>query len=249
MKYRHKLIKCGGVWDLYSYEKEIRTGKDAPGRQGGRKKQPPEWLKIQKNRSDALYRAKKEVFRQANTNSAAWGETTKFMTLTYRENVGDLKESNKVFKRFIQRLNYKLDIKLKYTVVVQFQDRGAVHYHLLCYNLPYTAQKLLRELWLKHGKGGTVNIKKIDHVDNIGAYITRYMVRSCDDDRLLGNKCYFSSRGLKEPEEIIISDEEKETLLKSHGKNVTYEKQFENEFCGKIEKLQFNMNANHIITK
>ncbi|WP_452176556.1 rolling circle replication-associated protein, partial [Kordiimonas lipolytica] len=59
----------------------------------------------------------------------------------------DVKESNYNFKKFIQRLNYKMDLKLKYSCVVEFQKRGAVHYHLLAYNLPFIENSKLAEIW------------------------------------------------------------------------------------------------------
>ncbi|MGW4235109.1 rolling circle replication-associated protein, partial [Streptomyces sp. NPDC004980] len=150
----------------------------------------------------------------------------------------DIKKSNYNLKNFIQRLNYTLKIKLKYTAVIEFQKRGAIHYHLLVYNLPYTPVDVLSDIW----GHGFVKINKIDHVDNVGAYITKYMIKDNIDERLLGEKSYFSSRGLKKPEEYILTEKEKETLLKSHDEYITYSKNYENEYLGNIHKIQINLN-------
>ncbi|MGE7192054.1 rolling circle replication-associated protein, partial [Lysinibacillus fusiformis] len=219
------------------------TGKDAVRENAGRKKQSDhDWINDaetkMKNRSDVLYRARKQVFNQANANANAWNEQPKFFTLTYAENMQDIKQSNYNFKKFIQRLNYTLKIKLKYTAVIEFQKRGAIHYHLLVYNLPYTPVDVLSDIW----GHGFVKINKIDHVDNVGAYITKYMIKDNIDERLLGEKSYFSSRGLKKPEEYILTEKEKETLLKSHDEYITYSKNYENEYLGNIHKIQINLN-------
>ena len=47
---------------------------------------------------------------------------------------------------------------------------------------------------------------KIENVNNVGAYVCKYMGKNFEDDRLDGKKRYFSSRGLIKP--ITIKDEE-----------------------------------------
>ena len=61
----------------------------------------------------------------------------KFLTLTFADNMTDIKECNLLFKNFIKRLKYQYDLhNLKYLAVIEFQQRGAVHYHVLL-NIPY----------------------------------------------------------------------------------------------------------------
>ena len=67
------------------------------------------------------------------------------------------------------RLNYKLNQKIKYLAVIEFQERGAVHYHVLS-DIPYIPQKELQDIW----GHGFVYINAVKHVDNIGAYIVKY---------------------------------------------------------------------------
>ena len=57
---------------------------------------------------------------------------SKFVTLTFRENIKDVKVANSLFKAFIRRLK-KVYKELLYVSVIEFQDknnRGAVHYHI-----------------------------------------------------------------------------------------------------------------------
>ena len=81
MRYNAKVIVAGNVIELYEYEKEVRTGKDKDfekpvGRKG--KGKGLEWLDKEKNRADALQRAKKTLRRLINANVDAWGEKAKF---------------------------------------------------------------------------------------------------------------------------------------------------------------------------
>lgn len=245
MKYKYKMVTSGNIIELYSYEKEVRTGKDAErdknnGRRGDDVQEGKEWIyeKKQKNRSDSLQKAHKRLRREINANVDRWGEKTKFITLTYADNMQDLKESNLNFKKFIMRLNYQLKIKLKYSCVVEFQKRGAVHYHLLAYNLPYIENSKLAELW----GFGFVKVNNIDKVDNVGAYVTKYMTKDNDDPRLVGQKCYFSSRDLLKSQEVIIDEKEIESLKEALSSYKVYEAEFDTDYLGRIEYQQINLN-------
>lgn len=245
MKYKHKLITSGNILELYSYEKEVRTGKDAEreennGRRGNGKVEDWDLFKQvkKKNREDSLVKAKKNLRRLINANVDQWGETTKFLTLTYSENFQDIKQSNYNFNKFIKRINYQLDIKLKYSCVIEFQKRGAIHYHLVTYNLPYIDSKILEEIW----SHGFIKVNKVDEVDNVGAYVTKYMTKDNRDPRLEGEKCYFNSRGLKKPVETIINEKEIETLRESLSPKEVYSSDFENEYLGRIHYSQVNLN-------
>lgn len=125
-------------------------------------------------------------------------EYSKFFTLTFADNKTDVKECNYIFMKFIQRLKWKFGKDIKYLAVVEFQNRGAVHYHCLS-NIPYIPQEELQDLWGQ----GFVYINAISHVDNVGAYIVKYMTKDNTDERLQGLKAYLYSRNLQKPEEII----------------------------------------------
>lgn len=75
--------------------------------------------------------------------------------------------------KFIQRLKYKFGKDIKYLAVIEFQQRGAVHYHVLS-DIPYIKQDELQDLWGQ----GFVFINAISHVDNI-----RSLYRKIHDKR------------------------------------------------------------------
>lgn len=197
--YDKKVIIAGNVIEVYEYEKSVHFGyKDTIKNSKGRGSIASADDK-EKNREKVLSRARKDLRRIINCNIQKY---SKFLTLTFKDNVQDLDYANNEFKNFIKRLNYHYGIKIKYSAVIEFQKRGAIHYHCILYNL---VQKInvqeLQEIW----KHGFIKINSIDNVDNVGAYVCKYMTKT-DDDRLLGRKMYFNSRGLNKPQEIKEPD-------------------------------------------
>ncbi|MFI3211241.1 MAG: hypothetical protein R3Y64_09385 [Peptostreptococcaceae bacterium] len=147
----------------------------------------------------SIKRSKRKIFEIANTN---YDKNTSFLTLTFKDNVQDYNYSFKCFDLFKKQLEYKLQIKLKYCGVVEFQERGAIHFHILLFDFPYVEQELLYNIWNKVTIG-SVNIQKVSNVDNIGAYLTSYMGKNFEQDLFFttfkGKKRYFSSRNLRKP--------------------------------------------------
>ena len=72
-------------------------------------------------------------------------DKTKFMTLAFKENIQDIDFSNNEFTNFIRRLNYKLygvkKAMLKYIAVWEKQKRGAIHYHIIFFDFPFSYLK------------------------------------------------------------------------------------------------------------
>ena len=124
-----KIIQSGDIIEIYEYtegylkgykltEKEIKNRKCS------------ESDSDTDSRERSLKRAKRDLRRLINANHGQYGDqfTSKFLTLTFKENIQDIKQANYEFKKFIQRLNYYcFGVKknnLKYTCVVEFQKRG-----------------------------------------------------------------------------------------------------------------------------
>jgi hypothetical protein len=241
--YKCKVVVSGDIIEIYRYERGIFKGKvNECGRAGYGFITDEQRTK---NREVSLMRARRDLRRIVNANMGKWGDdvTCKFVTLTFRDNVKDLDMANQEFMRFIKRLNYKVYSKkcshLKYTTVVEFQKRGAVHYHVVFYNLPFTKADVIKEVW----GNGFIKVNKIDDVDNVGAYVCKYLTKDNSDDRLRGRRSYFNSRGLKKPIEEFLDDEGLEIIKKSlPGQAMTHEEVFDNEYVGKIEYEQYNLN-------
>lgn len=199
-----------------------------------------------KNYANNNQRRRDTIRRLAVSNFSS--EHDKFLTLTFKENITDIKVANNLFKKFIMKLkyNYGLD-KLKYLAVIEFQKRGAIHYHVLLH-IPYIPHKELQELW----GHGFVFINAIKHVDNLGAYILKYMTKDNEDIRLVGQKGYLKSRGLVEPRvfqnENIKDKQDADSFLKIQeqfkDENISeykvYESSFDTEFLGTCKYKQYN---------
>lgn len=103
----------------------------------------------------------------------------RWCTLTYAENMTDPKQLYKDFMLFNKRFQYycktKGYSKPEYIVMMEPQGRGAWHAHLLYIwqdiKAPYISNQEFREMW----SHGFVRIKKLDNVDNVGAYLTAYL--------------------------------------------------------------------------
>lgn len=104
----------------------------------------------------------------------------RWMTFTYAENMTDPKRLCTDRERFWKRVlrwHKKQSIPApEYISVVEPQGRGAWHLHELwlypCV-APYLPNEVIRELW----SHGFVTVKRLDDVDNVGAYLTAYL---CD---------------------------------------------------------------------
>lgn len=137
----------------------------------------------------------------------------RWVTLTYKENMTDTKKLYEDFKKFNMRMRYK-GYKYEYIVAMEPQGRGAWHAHLVMIfddTAPYIDNKLMAEIW---GHGFTVT-KKLEDVDNVGAYLTAYLgdmdmddYKNLSEDEKNTMKIY----GLKEVN--INGSTEKKSVLK-----------------------------------
>lgn len=125
----------------------------------------------------SLYRTFKTVRGLINSNVTDV-RNVKWITLTYKENMTDsvrlykdFEKFNKKFQRYIKKLGYD---KAEYIVMMEPQGRGAWHCHLLYIfdnKAPFIANDEIARMW---GQGFT-KTKKLDNVDNVGAYLTAYL--------------------------------------------------------------------------
>lgn len=123
-------------------------------------------------------------------------EKVRWCTLTYKENMTDTKKLYQDFEKFNKRFQWYCKqngySKPEYIVMMEPQARGAWHAHLLYIwqdmKAPYISNNDFSKLW----SHGFVKIKKLDNVDNVGAYLTAYLgdmdVADIESDQLNG-KC------------------------------------------------------------
>ncbi len=227
-QFNTRVIVSGNVVEKYVYQYPVAHG--FAGKRKGRANASMTTDETKtENRKKTAIRARATVRRMVNANP----HLNKFLTLTYAENVTDIDRARYDFDKFVKRVKTRFSA-FQYICIPEFQKRGAVHFHLLC-NLPYVnVDELAREVW----GHGFIRINRIDHVDNVGAYVTKYMTKDSIDERLTGKKCYTMSKGLNEPQ--TLTDEEDIQAVEENLENVSrvYSTEFESDYYGKVVYTQ-----------
>lgn len=103
-----------------------------------------------------------------------------FITLTYEENMTDTKRLYSDFNKFMKRFRYKygkIHGSIDYMTVVEPQERGAWHHHLLIRFNDMKGKKIfipsneVAEIW----GHGFIKMESLKDCDNIGAYLCAYL--------------------------------------------------------------------------
>ena len=171
-------------------------------------------------------RARTNLRRLINHNLGKYREKDKFVTLTYAENIEDRKQTNNDFMKFIKRLRSKYE-KFQYIAVIEKQERGSIHYHVVFYGLPYIPKEELQKIW----GFGFVKINKIEKFNNLGRYLIKYLMKDMKNGREKSQKRYLTSRGLFKPEELYnVVDLWK--YIRENNFDIKFVSQFENEYTG-----------------
>ena len=218
---------------------------------------------------------KRKIFDIERLIDCNYNEKSTFLTLTFARNLQDLAEANKEFNLFIKRLKYylkKLDEaneddetdenteddedkdkdkeSLKYISIWERQERGAIHYHVILFNLPFIKAKKIEEIW----KNGFIKINLIKDEDkatgSVSSYLTKYFTKDIDD-RVREKKAYFSSRNLERPKEQkqrLTADEINEILV--DNEDILRQKEFDSKvFIGMVGKDKAFRNVRKIYIK
>jgi len=159
------------------------------------------------SREISTYRTKSNIRRLISSNCSQWQNSVGapflpvFGTFTFADNIKDITQANKSYTDFIKRLNYvTFQTKvatLKYLNIVEFQKRGAVHYHCIFFNLPF--RRDIKQLLSTHWSHGFSQIKAINRIRNLGVYISKYLSKDFDEFTMSHRKLYFISKGLHKP--------------------------------------------------
>lgn len=249
--YQIKLIRVGEYYQLYYYNR-LRIKKDK-NLEEIKKKIDNDFL-IKKN--NYIDKPDKKIIEEKNINRSKFqfqrlvraneNKFKTFITLTFKENITDVKDANYQFKKWVIAIR-QLKKDFLYIGVPEFQKRGAVHYHLLTnldikenHNIiiPQKDNKNCYDVkFWPYGFSSVFNVKNI----NVVGYMSKYMTKSCDN-RLFGHRRYFYSRNLERPEEFYL-DTRKDfdfTLIADllSNSNVTYENSYLDKFGDVIDFIE-----------
>lgn len=203
-------------------------------------------IKLNEIEERNIIRSKLQCQRLAKANMQYW-ET--FITLTYEENMTDVKKANKDFRYFIDKVR-RVKKDFMYLCITEFQKRGAVHYHLLTNinindtTLIYAQEDNPKFKHIKYWNKGftSIEILKGDPKKVVG-YISKYMTKDIDN-RLFSKHRYFYSQNLCKPVINLIN----KNILKEHkfytkkiqDKELIYQNEYINSYDNqKVIFLEF----------
>ena len=228
--YNTKIIETPSTKEVYIYENPIfshstektdseKTSKRKTFDEMSAHKQYDSLKRKQKHYEQTRW----EIARIVDCN---FDNRTKFVTLTFKENIQDITITNREFKYFIQRLNYYLyQTKrqlLKYLATWEKQKRGAIHYHVIFFDFPYIAKEKLQNLWTH----GFIKINRIDvdSKENRGRYLSKYFGKDLDLKEHK-KKAFFKSQNLKMPKEtkLMLTDDILHSLQQEH---IVFQKEY-----------------------
>lgn len=139
-------------------------------------------------------------------------ERYSFVTLTFKDDVTNLDEANRRFKRFTERLRYTLKKEhhepLRYLQVTELHEQrtNVIHFHLATNFITREDTDLLKAHWEQEGH---LDSEIAESTPENNARITTYMLKKAYDPRLPLRNLYKTSRNLVKPikEEFEIETE------------------------------------------
>ena len=122
----------------------------------------------------------------------------KFITLTYKENMRDAKRAKTHLDTFLKVLR-RISEESSGVWRMEFQERGAIHLHLIIFNLRWTKALVLQKHWSRITGESDVNnsldIKNIRSMNGVIWYASKYLAKVDDesddesDDEKLPSQC------------------------------------------------------------
>jgi hypothetical protein len=186
----NKAIITGNYYEFFSYEKPYTFAwKSKPKMFTPLSQKKEKQEKAKENYIlSATYRAKSKIMRLIHGNQYVYSEKPVFLTLTFAENITDIKYANREFNKFIKRISRRIKKQMRYVAVHEFQKRGAIHYHIIIFNLPFIEHKEIATIW----RNGRIQIESVKN-EGLPFYMTKYISKSFADPRCKGVKRYFYS--------------------------------------------------------
>jgi hypothetical protein len=196
-----KLLFSGSKLEIYIYSSAIEHSFQKQSSVTDTDEEKSE-IQILQNRISSINRSKNTLKNliYANAYQHLNDKTKKpfvpiFVTFTFKENITDLNIANRDFALFIKRLNYVLEEKALYLAVPEFQKRGAVHYHVVFFNVPFLKRiyDLLTDIWGL----GFINVKSVNNLQHLANYVSKYISKDFINRNEKGARRYYPSRALK----------------------------------------------------
>jgi len=256
-----KIYSYGAYLEVFSYEKRpiatrrnlTRSREDArldsskarggvlrlvDGKKDHGKGIQPQKVRLWKNNRRAIM-----AFRRLVVANLGELENPVLASFTFRENMGEWTRARAVFKAFARRASLQFGDVFKFISVVEFQKRGAIHFHALLWGLPSGAvgrerhTRLVASLW----EAGFVDLVETDGSVKLALYLAKYFRKGLMDPRLFGKKLYTTSRNITKPKI------DKDALLSDYPEistaTVLQKKEYSTQWLGMVDYKQYEINS------
>lgn len=250
--YNTKLVKCGNKLTIVKYQGLIRQGAEShnnTGRRGKKELSEEEKARYRSiNKRNNLNKARGNIINAISCNE----DMQTFITLTYKENMQDIRKSKSHLAYFFKKL--KKDYKdIKFLYVLEFQGRGAIHYHMLCnldvgfksqqgrYKRKSEKHKMYEdEFNKKYWNRGFIDIQllKDEGIRKVGNYIACYLTEDLFEKDLQGNRCWGHSRNLNKPQvtKCETNLQHKTLMITDSNAELIHQRTYERAYTNKAGK-------------
>lgn len=206
--YNLKILNVGDEVQIYYSPNYVIEGTKKEKKPRQYKSEIVKEAMLKKYRRDNLNKSRNKIYRLIKHND----DLDLFVTLTYKDKVS-VQDSKKDILKFFSKLK-KVYKDLKYIWVLEFQENGNPHYHILC-NLDVGIKKMSyrktdlhknieNEFNKKYWNKGFIDMKKIDdNRSGVGRYLASYITKDLVEKDFLG-RIYGYSRNLDKPFETKI---------------------------------------------
>ncbi|MBM7556849.1 rolling circle replication-associated protein [Halanaerobacter jeridensis] len=183
------------------------------------------YKRIKKQNQNKSNRKIRDTFCQSMDNTVTKKDPT------------SIDDFNSMFKQFSEQITKEMEEKFKYIGVIEFQENGKIHFHMIC-NIPKRFTKIrLNNLW----HNGNIDIQNITNpkskrrndlqeaADFLGSYFTKENLDNakCKKNNLKNKNLYRTSKNLNRPIEITKEKEKKifiNAIEKSNIELISYYK-------------------------
>jgi hypothetical protein len=233
-KTNKKLVISGDFIELYTFERPLFYNFSQESQERIERE-----VQSEERRFSSIKRSRDQIRRLCNANCFFYSDhRPKFLTLTFRDNITDLKQARKYYRLFNQKLQYRYP-DTKYLGVPEIQNKRyekyghkVWHFHIIYFNLPFRKhgiEDMFKEIW----PHGFIKFITLSHVKNVGAYVSKYLRKDLYEPALFAEKSYFCSKGLVKPNELR-EPKNVNNFLRSYKNEVQYEQVYESNTHGQI---------------
>lgn len=217
--YNFKIIESKNRVEVYAIKGTIVEGGECKNRNGRKGSSEGKTKGSKSRRKQTLNEARNNIIRLVSCNS----DMKVFCTLTYKDNMQDIKKSRKNLEYFFQKLHKGYN-DLKYLWVMEYQTRGAIHFHILL-NIDLQIQhingrkskehkQLENDFNNRYWNRGFVDLKLLEDNYQASKYIATYLVKDLLELELDGYRVYSYSKNLQKPKTSkIFIDTKAETVI------------------------------------